>query len=218
MYRILLFLMGRGHERSLSVRRVGGRGSTPLLACGCTILLGLWLGVTKLIICIIALAMPMQWCKWCQFGIIINDKGPRQITTCNCHLSVDTSYFFLNHHISSCPRTRYSELRLWLDVEWKCKQIKFFLIIRIMKIIRILKIIKIMKIILIAINMTRRLYLGGTQAEATGKGNESCAIRDSPSWLPLWWVIIIIIIIIVVIIIIINCMNVYSWKTYILIF
>ena len=45
MYRILLFLMGRGHERSLSVRRVGGRGSTPLLACGCTILLGLGLGV-----------------------------------------------------------------------------------------------------------------------------------------------------------------------------
>ena len=66
------------------------------------------------------------------------------------------------------------------------KIIKFFLIIKIMKIIRIMRIIRIMKIILIAINMTRRLYLGGTQAEATGKGNESCAIRDSPSWLPLW--------------------------------
>ena len=66
------------------------------------------------------------------------------------------------------------------------KIIKFFLIIRIMKIIRILKIIRIMKTILIAINTARRLYLGGTQVEATGKGNESCAIRDSPSWLPLW--------------------------------
>ena len=43
MYRILLFLMGRGHGGSLSERRVGGGGSTPLLACGCNALL--WLGL-----------------------------------------------------------------------------------------------------------------------------------------------------------------------------
>ena len=32
-------------DGSVSVRRVGGSGSTPLLACGCTILLGLGLEV-----------------------------------------------------------------------------------------------------------------------------------------------------------------------------
>ena len=40
--------------------------------------------------------------------------------------------------------------------------------------------VKIMRI------MTRPHYLGATQVEVTAKGNVSYAIRDSPSWLPLW--------------------------------
>ena len=45
MYRILLFLIGPCHGGRLSESWVGGSGSTPLLACGCTTLLGLGLEV-----------------------------------------------------------------------------------------------------------------------------------------------------------------------------
>ena len=47
MYRILLFLIGPCHGGRLSESWVGGSGSTPLLACGCTTLLGLGLKVPR---------------------------------------------------------------------------------------------------------------------------------------------------------------------------